>query len=308
MSNPEKRTAKEKSSLPIVLLFAVLAILGMYGGWKYWQTLEKNPATAVEQTQPQTMPAEPPAPEIPGTTSVLEEDGSDRQHPSDIKAKVPCKQASGELTRFFDYLDTRKYIANAGLKGGSQLHFSKLAEKLFANPPIVSNETSNLSSILSNTAHFYRILREDDVLLVKEIIDKESTLLEATMAAFYRWSEVAPKCENTPLQLRLPLSGLYEYAGFFLNTLGGQSYLFRREPRVRLLVKYYAVLIVDRANETSANRYGIDIRPSIASLLKEMETTAVLVGRADYEAKLILLRDKYLKRYGSKAPAVPVPR
>ena len=87
---------------------------------------------------------------------------------------------------------------------------------------------------------------------------------------------------------------------FFLNTLGGQSYLFRRESRVRMLGKYYSILVLDRANDASLNRHGIDIRPSVDSLLEEMKTTTSLAGRDTYLVRLILLRDKYLARYGAK--------
>ncbi len=35
--------------------------------------------------------------------------------------------------------------------------------------------------------------------------------------------------------------------------------------------KYYSILVLDRANDASLNRYGIDIRPSVDSLLEEMK-------------------------------------
>ncbi|MBU4230875.1 MAG: hypothetical protein KKG88_11330 [Proteobacteria bacterium] len=59
--------------------------------------------------------------------------------------------------------------------------------------------------------------------------------------------------------------------------------------------------MLDRANAASLNRYGIDIRPSVNSLLEEIKTTTSLAGRDTYLARLILLRDKYLARYGAKS-------
>ena len=211
-----------------------------------------------------------------------------------------CEQTGEEITSFFNSLDGKDYIGARQLKGGSQRYFRLLIDKLIATPPVVARERESLTSILHNTAHLYRTLGKNNVSLIKEILEQEDDSLESAMALFYRWSELAPKCAATKTAVRLPLPGLYEYAGFFLNTLGGQSYLFRRESRVRMLGKYYSILVLDRANDASQNRYGIDIRPSVDSLLEEMKTTTSLAGRDTYLARLILLRDKYLARYGAK--------
>ena len=56
-----------------------------------------------------------------------------------------------------------------------------------------------------------------------------------------------------------PSSGFTITPVFFLNTLGGRSYMLRRESKLRMLVSYYAILIVDRANDEKFNRYGIDV-------------------------------------------------
>jgi len=211
-----------------------------------------------------------------------------------------CEQTGEEIASFFNSLDGKDYVGARQLKGGSQKHSRLLIDKLLAKPPIVAGERDSLTSILHNTAHLYRTLGKNDVALIKEILAQESDSLESAMALFYRWSELAPKCSTTKTAIRLTLPGLYEYAGFFLNTLGGQSYLFRRESRVRMLSKYYSILVLDRANDASLNRHGIDIRPSVDSLLEEMKTTTSLAGRDTYLARLILLRDKYLARYGAK--------
>jgi hypothetical protein len=36
---------------------------------------------------------------------------------------------------------------------------------------------------------------------------------------------------------------MYEYASY-LNTLGGRSYLMRRDSKVRLLTTYYCILVL----------------------------------------------------------------
>jgi hypothetical protein len=63
---------------------------------------------------------------------------------------------------------------------------------------------------------------------------------------------------------------IYEYATFFLNTLGGRSYMLRRDSKMRMLVNYYALLAVDMANDTGRNIYGIDIRPHIDYLFYDI--------------------------------------
>ena len=59
-----------------------------------------------------------------------------------------------------------------------------------------------------------------------------------------KWSEIETECTDVDLDIKLPLAGLYEYAGYFINTLGGQSYLFRRELYLRVLIRYYCLRLV----------------------------------------------------------------
>ncbi|MGV1099353.1 hypothetical protein ACUUL3_08080 [Thiovibrio sp. JS02] len=304
MSQPEKRAVKEKTSLPLIIGIAVLVGLGLLAGWYFFQTPTRGPVIEVAEQAPPPAVSES-APSIPEMASAPGQAAPVVATPTAEKPKDPCELISAEINAIFTSLDGRDYIAARKLKDGSHAHFSKVAEKLLATPPVISGETDSLYSILNNTAHFYRTLRKDDFFLLKEILEKESDSLEANLATFYRWTELAPKCDTTTILIRLPLPALYEYAGFFLHTLGGQSYLFRRESRLRLLVKYYSILILDRANDASLNRHGLDIRPSIDSLLTDMKTAGNLAGRDDYETKLILLQDKYLQQYGEKKSAAP---
>ena len=89
------------------------------------------------------------------------------------------------------------------------------------------------------------------------------------------------------------LETLYEYAGFFLNTLAGRSYLMRRNSRQRLLITYYSILILDKANEETVNRYGIDILPHLDFLASEINSQKDLVHKKHYLAKLGSLKEKY---------------
>jgi hypothetical protein len=112
------------------------------------------------------------------------------------------------------------------------------------------------------------------------------------MACFYQWSLVDDL--SKPEYPHFSLKDSYSYAGFFLNTLGGQSYLFRRKTKTRLLTKYYCVLILDRANDEDLNQFGIDIKYPLNTLIDEMETNQELKNN-DYLAQLDKLQAKYEK-------------
>jgi hypothetical protein len=207
------------------------------------------------------------------------------------------QQVQDAVLAFFDHLDQQKYIIDYQLQDESRVHFSHTLEKIFANPPIVTREADDLFSILKNMSHFYRILGRQEINLIKDVLANETENMEQTMAAFYRWSEIGTPAAGNSIDFAMPLTSLYEYAGFFINTLGGQAYLFRRDPRIRLLVRYYSLLIIDRANDQHMNRYGIDIRLPIDSLIDEMEATQVLDGREAYLTKLAALQTKYQSKY-----------
>ena len=304
MADPKKRAIKprQKSSLPIILALVALAALMGLLLWKF-ALAPREPAVSFQPpvaTPPETAP--------PATTLRPEEGrpGLEAPPPSrDLISPEPappvdeCALVSGQLADFFQELDRRDYIRARQEADGTQVILGRLIDRLLANPPVVSGETDSLFAILNNTAHFYRVLQRKDLLLIKDILDHEGTELEKIMALFYRWSQIAPDCPPTGIGIHLPLPATYEYAGFFLNTLGGRSYLFRRESRVRSLVKYYSTLILDRANDAGLNRHGLDIRPTINGLLAEMLPQQSLRMRDEYLATLNELQDKYQRQYGN---------
>lgn len=308
MAPPEKRTIRRPTNRPLVLLLLALAVA--LGTATWWFLLRPaapppavSPAAPVPQPAPpaalpapESVPTETPAPAASAapTTPAAATPPLKTVPPPNPAVAEECRQLSGEIREFFGRLDREDYIAPRRLNGGTQVYIGRLMDKLFANPPVVVGETNTFFTILSNTAHFYRILRKDDVLLVRDILLNESENLEPLMALFYRWSLKAQECGGgNELGIAMPLPGLYEYAGFFLNTLGGRSYLFRRESRLRLLVKYYSVLVLDRANGQRLNTHGIDIRPALDSLSGEMRNAQKLKGRPGYLATLAELQGKY---------------
>jgi hypothetical protein len=89
------------------------------------------------------------------------------------------------------------------------------------------------------------------------------------------------------------LPKLYPYAVFFLNTLGGSSYLMRRDSRVRNLTRYYCLLLIDEANRRKMNRLGLDIRPPLDLLLADLKGAANLEGKEAYLENLRTIRARY---------------
>jgi len=208
-----------------------------------------------------------------------------------IKIKS-CESLETNLSNFFNEIDKKEYIEPFGLDEPSLEYFTALATQLLDNPPVVVRESDDLFTILKNTAHFFRIIGKDNILLIKTILDREADQIEDVADELYQWT-VTGSCSSKILPLNAPLEKMYEYAGFFINTMGGRSYLFRRDSRSRLLVNYYSILIIDRTNNENMNRYGIDIKTSIKQLIQEIETTNNLIYKESYLDTLYALMEKY---------------
>lgn len=205
---------------------------------------------------------------------------------------VDCAKVEAQVAAFFNYLDSRPYLSEYEIDGGSAGLFRESAQLLADTPPANIAEMQDLFRLLKNVTHFYRILGKDRLLLAKEILTNEERVLEPAMAVFY--AQIAECARPLPGEAQ-PISyeRLYDYAGYFLNTLGGRSYLLRRESKLRTLVNYYSILMVDRANEEKSNRYGIDVRPYIDHLFYDISNQQGLAYRERYLTRLTALRDKY---------------
>ncbi|MDK9707893.1 MAG: hypothetical protein OEL83_12665 [Desulforhopalus sp.] len=206
------------------------------------------------------------------------------------------KQLVDELNAFYAHLDQQSYMHDFQLKEPSKKHFSKLLQVLIDNPPAITRETDDYFTLLKNTAHFFRVLGKDNIFILKGILDREKDSFERIIKTFYLLTE-HPESLKSEFSLTIPEENLYDYAGFFLNTIGGRLYLFRRDSASRMTISYYAVLVIDRANRKGNSRLGIDLRPSIDSLIEEIENAG----------KNLKLKDEYLdtlydlkENYGSR--------
>jgi hypothetical protein len=193
---------------------------------------------------------------------------------------------------FFSYLDKQPYVQSYNLEKGTYHQYQIASAKLSSTLPIITGEMQSLYNMVLNVAHFYRVLGKERVLLTKQILQNESEVIESVMKTFYQWFTVDDGGQAT-LGGRPPMTSMYQYAGYILDTLGGRSYLLRRGPKIRILTAYYCVLILDKANDEQLNSKGIDIRPYIQSSLMEIKNQIGLIYQEDYIAKLTELGLKY---------------
>ena len=128
--------------------------------------------------------------------------------------------------------------------------------------------------------------------MMKGILDSEKGSLEQILSNYFILVTNI-ECNLTDYG-NINKDALYEYACFFLNTMGGRLYLFRRDSLSRMVVTYYAILLVDQANDLSRNRHGISLRPAVDMLISEMESGgSSLEGSDIYLDTLYTLKEKY---------------
>lgn len=213
--------------------------------------------------------------------------------PSEVIKEVDCEELKRQILTFFSYLDKKEYVKSYNWKGGVYEWTQRAVSKLSRERPVVSGETTDIYGLVKNMAHFYRMLGKKEVGFVKEVLANESDIVEIISALFYGWFSSKDRCKDSLGICPSNEEAMYEYAGFFLDTLAGRSYLLRRDSRIQALVGYYAVLVIHRANERHQNKYGIDIRPYIDSVLDNISNQMGLAHREFYIKKLMDLKENY---------------
>lgn len=199
------------------------------------------------------------------------------------------EEIEARVLAFFRYLDGRDYVQAYQLEGGTYGEYLRALAALSDNPPRVIRETDSLYDLLRNTAYFYRVLGKKRIQLGSEILRREADVLESALQVFFAWAMEG----SDRLRGRPDFAVLYEYASYLTETFGGRSYLLRREPRLRILLQYYCILVFDRANDRQMNRHGIDVRPLIAATAAELRNHRGLAHGAGYLAELERLGRKY---------------
>lgn len=217
--------------------------------------------------------------------------GADKPMPTG-QGTVNCKKVTAQTVAFFQYLDSKAYMIWPGINMRAEELFEDVFNRMAANPPTNVGEMDNLYNLIRNVTHFYRILGKDRINLIKEILSSESAVVEPAMAVMFTWITVCDQV-NSKSGEPVKLNTLYQYASFFLNTLGGRGYLLRRDSKLRMLVNYYALRVLDMANDARLNAYGIDLRPHLDYIFYDINNQKGLMYRQRYLSHLAALKDKY---------------
>jgi len=197
----------------------------------------------------------------------------------------------GKVKKFFAYIDTKGYLKARGIEGTAYEWFKGVVEKLEKSAPVVSGESQDAYVLLKNISYFFRVLGKADVLAIKDILTREAAIMEPTMQLLYVWMDPANDFDDRD-RITLPLEVQYEYAAFFLQTMAGKAYLFRRDSNLRHLMTYYSILVLDKANDNTLNKYGVDIKPPLDSLIKDMQSYRLLADKKSYLRALHVIKKK----------------
>lgn len=297
-----------------VLFALTLAILGMVAlvvWWKWDQLSHRLCQPLVDQQQAEckrmtevlmaekATPGSEAAPLVAETPGLSEAQqrwaelmGTPPRWPEGFPSSKDCDSALEDLLALCHELESRPYLQGKLKRGGCYTLMVQASEALAAHPPVASGELLRYESLLANVFHFFRVLGRDRVHLLREILSREQALAEPLAMALFGWLSTREQCEQKDLRIRFRT--LYDYAAFFLNTVGGQVYLRRRSPKIAGLVSFYALVILDLALQKGINPHGVDIRPHIPHCRE-------LLNRPD-----LIFKDQYLeilremeKRWGS---------
>lgn len=309
-------TTGTKLIIPLVLL-AVFAVI-LFFFFNMNQRAERKAISSIEEERQQwqekvtilekkelennTAEKETSGPDVP--ISFMEPIQGQQVTENGPRPEDICPNTTLRLDRLFSHLDEKQYIQQFGFQKGSKDYLSSITKKLYAQTPQIIRETDSLISIMLNAAHLYRVLGKHDINILKTILENEKDTLEPMLASFFEAAENNDQCLEGKYPLTFPVKELYSYSTFFLNTLGGQAYLFRRDPVTRILAKYYCLLILDKANEQGINTSGIDIRPGLKSLIDELLVISVLQKRDTYLNTMLVLQAKYDQQYGLESAPI----
>lgn len=205
---------------------------------------------------------------------------------------VECEELKNRVLNFFSYLDDRDYIKDLKLNETAREYYNRIISDLSQTLPTVSEVALDFETLMLNTIHFFRVMKKENVEIAKKLLSNEGENLEMIMRAFFAYFTECDQGEDDAVFVPSP-AVRYEYAGFFLNTLGGKAYLFRRDSRLRILATYYSVLALHEANEHLLNRHGLDIRPHLKHIIEEIGVRNDLLFQKEYLETLLDIQGIY---------------
>ena len=306
----------KERTFKVLLVVAILAVAGYFiynlmSGWyrdtldiakteerQEWQQRTEGLVNKVsdledkvEELKGDPVPEEKLA-EVFGDEPKKQDASAETPQPQPSIGKIAPEEIERQILAFFAYLDDQAYVKAYELEGGSYHQYTLAVDQLSKTLPRVVGEQESLYTMVRNVAHFYRTLGKKRVSMIKEVLTRENEIMESVMRMFFLWYSL-DYGDTEKIKGRPKLATLYQYAGYFLNTLGGRSYLMRRDPKVRNLAYYYCVLLLDRANEAQVNSDGIDIRPHIKSVHTNISNQIGFIYQKQYLAELERLIAKY---------------
>ena len=230
----------------------------------------------------------------PAVASTPPTDTVETEEEKTLKRVADCSEIANDMQEFFHYLDSKGYVQRRGTDVKTYARFIGLIKKLSSDPPLPAGEGIDTDLITKNIFHLFRVMDRQDLRLVRDIIRNEVDTLELNMDLFYSWVMGEGRCPEQNGS-RPSLDILYQYAGFFLNSIGGRAYLFRRSLEFRLLVSYYCLLIIHEADKRGKNSYGIDVVPFITPIADEISLFSDFYFQNDYLEKLDSLMGYYIQ-------------
>ena len=297
----------KKQSIIVVLCIVILGLLGFLGYSILESKYKKNLGTALEKEKSEWQEKneeltykidslKKTIATLTGDADLVEDKdisgpGSNK-FDKDSEQTDSIEEVERRIASFFVHLDQQEYIKDFNFEGSSYNEYEEVIQKISEKTPLLGNETESLYNMFLNMAHFYRVLGARRLSIIKEVITRENEDIESTMRDFYLWYTYDGQ-DRKRIKGRPSPQVLYEYAGFFLNTIGGRNYLMRRESKIRMLTSYYSVLILDRANDMKQNPNGIDIRPYIRLLISDLSNKSGLLFHYEYMKNLKRLKEKY---------------
>lgn len=215
--------------------------------------------------------------------------------PKPLPEKNPCIQIEQDMVNFFSWLDKKKYIKNLGLKTDTFSNIKRIFKRLAAGPPTYVGEEKDPVTITRNITHFFRVLSRKDLQLIIQIMMNEQDEIEVNLKIFYKWLISEKECPDIDSPIRSP-EIVYQYAGFFMNTIGGRAYLYRRTPSLRLLISYYCILIIHETDKTGKNSLGLDIFPHIETIKQEISYYPNFLSQQEYIENLTRIHNYYVQK------------
>ena len=285
-----------KKTMTIVIIIVLAAAAGAFyfskkttveQEKKAWQEKTRELEKTITELQDEIKKTEPSVPQEKLSAAL----GETAALPAQEK-EIRCQQLNQQTKKFFSYLNDKGYIKAQGLGGDASEQYKKAIGLLETTRPLISGETQDLYTLMRNISFFCRVLGDKTIRVALAILSQESEIMEPTIRLFYDQTNPWTGCSSEET-VGLSSEALYDYASFFINTIAGHAYLARRDLKVRTLGLYYSVLIIDKANDNGSNKYGIDIRPAITSLLEDIESQRGLLYRKDYLNTLTDLQKKY---------------